>query len=61
MPSIESPPCVEHDQVSGTRTVTSRAVEHPARRAWRMLCDFVTGLDKLLKLGDFGRGDSFRD
>jgi hypothetical protein len=61
MTSIESPPCTGNDQVSGTRTVSGRAVEHPAHRAWRMLCGFLAGLDQLLKLGDFSRGDWFRD
>ena len=61
MPSIEPPPCAENDQASDTRTISSRAVEHPARRARRMLCDFLAGLNKLLKLSDFSRGDDFRD
>ena len=61
MPSIDSPLCVEREPVAGTRNVFSRAMDHPAGRAWRLLRDFLAGLDKLLKLGDFSRGDCFRD
>ena len=61
MASIERPPCAERYQVSDRRTGSSPAVAHPARRAFRMLCDFLAGLNKLLRLSDFGRGDDFRD
>ena len=61
MPSIERPPRAELYRVSDTRTGSSRAAAHPPRRARRMLCDFLAGLNKLLKLSDFRCGDYFRD
>jgi len=53
MPVIESPPPAERQQASGTSAVPGRAL--------RILRNFLAGLDKLLQLSDFGRGDWFRD
>jgi len=61
MPSVQRPPSTERYRVSDTRTGSTRAAALPTRRARRMLSDFLTGLNKLLKLSDFGRGDYFRD
>lgn len=61
MSRIERPACAERYQVSHTRTGSRPAVAHPARWARRVLCDFLAGLNQLLKLSDFRRGDYFRD
>ena len=61
MPSVEHPPCAGPLRVSETRTASTRAGADPPRRARRMLCDFLAGLNKLLKLSDFRRGDYFRN
>lgn len=61
MPMIQHPARAEAYQVSDSRTGSDRAVAHPTRQARRILRNFLAGLNKLLGLSDFRRGDYFRD
>jgi hypothetical protein len=67
MPSVEDPRGTERGRVSNARTVSSGAGVHPSSRAGRAnrlrpkLRGLFAGLNELLKLSDFSRGDVFRD
>ena len=64
MPSVKAAPGADCGWVSQARTVSGDA--HPsngarrASRARRMLRGLLAGLNRLLKLSDFSRGDDFR-
>ena len=67
MPSVEAPRGTDRDRVSNAPTVSSGAGAHPSSRAGRAnrlppkLRDLLAGLNELLRLSDFSRGDVFRD
>jgi hypothetical protein len=67
MPSVEAPMATGRDRVSNAGAVSSGAGESPSNRgprpSWlrRMLRRVLGGLNEILKLSDFSRGDVFRD
>jgi len=67
MPRIEAPPDIGRGRASNARTVSSGAGAHSsnrdrsARRPRRVLRGLLAGLNEILKLSDFSRGDVFRD
>jgi len=64
MPSVKAAPGADCGWVSQARAVSGDA--HPSNgarraiRARRILHGFFAGLNRLLKIGDFSRGDDFR-
>ena len=67
MPSVEAPQGTGRGQLSNAGAVSSGAGESPSNRgprpSWlrRMLRHVLGGLNEILKLSDFSRGDVFRD
>ena len=61
MPVIESALTAERQQAFGTRADLGRDLRLFTRRALLLWRTFLAGLNKLLKLSDFGRGDWLRD
>jgi hypothetical protein len=57
MPSVENPP-VACCQVPEASPISSRLPAHPLRHILRQ---FLAGLNRLLELSDFARGDWFRN
>ena len=67
MPSVEAPQGTGCGQVPDAGTVSSGGGASPSSRtlrlSWlrRMLRNVLVGLNDILKLSDFSRGDVFRD
>ena len=67
MPSVHTPSAAVRGRVAGVRAVSRDARTDPSSRPGRLdrprrkLHEFLAGLNKLLVLGDFSRGDIFRD
>jgi hypothetical protein len=67
MPSVEAPRGTGRGRVSNAGTVSSGAgaspSSHALRPSWlrRRLREVLGGLNEILKLSDFSRGDVFRD